>query len=439
MLMLAGVCAQAVIVRDTASVNDLSKDGEASLFYGDYFHAYRSFSYLEEEKQASFAREGLEGYLQSLFVIGSANQIAKECGDLSGSREPALANKTAYICGQHYTEIKDAENAQKYLPRITRSSKYYWPARILWASAALITSDPQEAISLLKPQEFKIYAGLDLGDQFSITLARAYTAENKFDDALKNYQSIPGESKLYVEALEETAWVFFKMRRFESAQVLLDVLLGQYESAQRLGQEQQISPFTYFRCRYLKAYLALVEQRTEGAASEFAELRAEYEKALEKLKPALNADEVLTLIRRDNQKWTDVRNIPEKLSAQLKYIGEWMGADVEKDFESQIYFQMALSREIKRADSFTAIYTKESPGYRNSLESLRDKTWDQFSDRYSKAMAKLTKELNTLKIKAELGRLEIVWMKRAEGARTLDEVIDNYRQEARSIDEVVEQ
>ena len=91
------------------------------------------------------------------------------------------------------------------------------------------------------------------------------TAENRLDDAVRKYQSVDGKSQFYIDALEETAWVFFKMRRFESSQVLLDVLIGNYESAQRLGN-QKVSDSTYYRARYLKAYLGF-----DGEANRIAQ------------------------------------------------------------------------------------------------------------------------------------------------------------------------
>jgi hypothetical protein len=99
---------------------------------------------------------------------------------------------------------------------------------------------------------------------------------------------------------------------------------------------------------------------------------------------------------------------------------------------------MALTRELNRTYRFQSLLTGDVVNYQKDIRDLQDKSWKVFAARYDGTLTKLAKDLETLKIKAELGRLEIVWLKRAEGVRSIDEVIDNYRQSARYIDEFIE-
>lgn len=418
------------------TLNDYKSDAEANLFYGDFFHAFRSYNYIETEKPAYFEKQALDGYLRSLFIIGTKKTIESECDRLAAVKDPESA-KAQYLCGKYFVENKSTTLADKYLSPIPKTSHFYWPTQILRATNSLISNEPATGLKYLNQADIKMFEKFGLADEFNLASARLFAAENKFDDSIKKYQTVDSKSPLYIEALEETAWVFFKMRRFESSQVLLDVLAGNYESAQRLGN-QKISDSTYYRARYLRAYLALADKRTEGAATAFSDLKSDYEKNLIVIKPTLSSEDILNNIRETNQKWTDINNLPDELTEQLGLISEWEGAEVRKDFEAKIFYQMALTREINRARRFQNELTGESAGYLKSLESLQAITWNEFAMRYDDTLKKLSKDLDTLKIKAELGRLEIVWLRRAEGARSLDEVIENYRQETRSADEFME-
>ena len=156
------------------------------------------------------------------------------------------------------------------------------------------------------------------------------------------------------------------------------------------------------------------------------------------MRPTLQSETSLSAIKEGNEKWTDIGNLPEGLNEQLDLISQWEGAEVRKNFENQIYYQMALTREIARTEKYKPELTGDSADYAKNLKLIQDKTWKEFADQFQGMMKKLSKDIETLKVKAELGRLEIVWLKRAEGARSLDEVIDNYRQEARAADEFLE-
>ena len=438
-ISLATVLLSSPITAKATTVRDLHNDAAANIFYGDFFKAYRDFNFLEEAKPLQFGKLGLEGYLQTIFVISSEKFQIAECERFGGSPDHEIKQKSSYLCGLHFVENKKVDRAEKFLSALGQDSKLYWPAQILRATAKIVSNAPLKATLLLKNEHIESFAKLGLVDEFHLTRARAFTAAAQYEDALKEYQIIGGESPFYIESLEETAWIFFKRRRLESAQVLLDVIIGHYESAQRLGNEQKVTTNAYYRARYLKAYMSLIEQRAEGAASEFADLKDEYEITLDELRQSLNSTEPLELIKNENQKWTDIKNFPDKLAAQMDLISEWLGADNKKSIESDIFFQMALRREIDRIKNNPGVTEKDNPAYLKTLETLQEKTWGIFASQYKFTMKKVERELNTLKVKAELGKMEIVWRKRAEGARSLDEVVDSYRQEAKAVDEFMGQ
>ncbi|MDZ4678051.1 MAG: hypothetical protein SGI74_11160 [Oligoflexia bacterium] len=419
------------------TVKDLSKDAEISLGYGDFFKAYRSYLVLEKQKPRHFGKLGIDGYLQSLFVVGSVEIIRDECDRFIRSDEPLLTSKAAYLCGLNFLEKKDTDLAEAYLKKVPEKSNLRWPSLILLATSDLLKNEPTQAIKRLSINDLKQYEKFELEDRFYLCRARALTMQNKFEEAIKEFQAISSLSYFYPEALNETAWVFFKMRRFESAHVLLDVITGNYETKNRAGIDLKITPTVYYRARYLSAYLALVEQRTEGAVNEFLDLKNDYDRFLVQNKSDLNVQITLQMIRDKNLEWSDIRYIPPVINKQLDLIGEWIGPEVKEGFKRDIFLQMGLTRELGRMARAQS-YIANDDGYSKQLEKLQNNAWVLFANRYTRILKKAEQNMNTLSLKAEVGRLEVIWLGRAQGARNLDEVIDNYGQSVRAIDEFLE-
>lgn len=420
---------------EAVTFKGLITDAEARLVYGDFFQSYRIFGSVELDQNKSFGALGVEGFLKSLFIIGAPGEISAECKRLSASPDNAVRTRAGYVCGLNAIEKRKPIQALEYLRGVAENSGFHWPAQILRATAYLVQNEFQKAMALLPESESKKFVAAGLGDQYYLCRARALVAQNRFEDALRDFQAVASESPLYIEALEETSWVFFKLRRFESAQVLLDVLIGNFESARRGPASLIVSPNAYFRSRYLKAYMALLEQRTEGASAEFADLKGDYEKFKEKTMAVLDPAKALEVIGKGNGAWTDVRNIPENVKGQLDLVAEWLGPEIKKNLESQIYLQMALSREAVRIKRQKNLVDQVSTAYATRVANLQQMTWKNFSDEYRAVMGRVGKSLKKGALKAELGRLEIVWMNRAQGARNLDEIIDNYQAKMRSVDE----
>jgi tetratricopeptide (TPR) repeat protein len=418
------------------TVKDLAKDAEASRSSGDFFKAYRSFLVLESQKPKHFGHLGAEGYLNSLFVVGGEEAIRDECDRFLRSGDSLLSAKATYLCGLHFLEKKDTTKSETYLQKVSAKSGFHWPAQILMCSVDLLKNEPDKAIKILSVQDIKQYTKYELEDRFYLCRARAFTMQNKFEEAIKEFQAISSGSPFYADALNETAWVFFKMRRFESAHVLLDVLVGNYETKKRAMFDLKITPTVYYRARYLRAYLALVEQRPEGAVNEFLDLKNDYDKFLSKNKPGMDIVSTLQLIRDGNQDWTDIRYIPPVIIKQLDLIGEWMGPEVRETFKRDILLQMGLTREVQRMARAKDEVTEDA--YVDDLEQLQDTSWRLFVNRYTRVLKKTEQNMSTLSLKAEVGRLEVIWLGRAQGARNLDEVIDNYGQSVRAIDDFIE-
>ncbi|MBK9294556.1 MAG: hypothetical protein IPM57_08945 [Oligoflexia bacterium] len=395
-----------------------------ALSSGDYFAAYRLALAFEDQNKDLFLKTGVDGYFKSLFLIGSQKEIQKQCDKLS-----KLTVKASYLCALYLAEQKKTEMAAKYLKKIDSKTKFHYPAQILRASIAIIESNFEQAVEILNPDEIEKYAQLQLDQLFYLTRSRALLGLNRFEEATKYSQSINSKSPYYVEALEQTAWIFFKSRKFESAQILLEVMISTYESPLKIESDLKVSTTQYFKARYLKAYLALLEQKPEGAANEFSQLKGDYDKFLYSLSKEKFQDEV-EVLKTEPIVSSEVSTYTPKLNAHLDYVKEWLGAEVGSHYLNEIKLQAAINNEITRLEKFDGELEKK---YSQSLKTLKVKSFARFKKQYFKAQEKLAQAMGTLSLKCELGRLDVFWLNRAQGARNLEEVIDNYKASTKSI------
>ncbi len=398
---------------------------EAALGTGDYFGAYRTSLAFEDALPVDFQKLGIANYFKSLFIVGSHSEIKTQCDFYAG--KSSIAN---YACGLHFVEKKDVDQGLSYLEAIDKKSGFYWPSQIIISSALLIKNNPELALLRLRTEELGKYKARQLDQLFYLTRSRTLLALGRYDESIEFSQSIDSYSPYYVEALEQTAWAFFKIRKFESAQILLDVLISSFESPKKTSSDLNISSTLYYRSRYLKAYLALLEQRPEGASNEFSQLKGDYDKFLKQGFSEFNLTALTSNFSSSNG-LADMKSLPPLVENQTNYMADWLGAEISLDFQSDARFQVAVNKEINRMKKLNS---KESTGYLAGLLNLKMKSYKNFEMRDSKSIIKLQRAMETLSLKAELGRLDVFWLNRAQGARTLDEVIESYKQSTRSVE-----
>ena len=426
----------------TTSINNVLIDAESSFIAGDLLHSYRSYIFLEQVKPDHFNKVALAGYLETIFILSPEAFVREECDRFALRPDSGVRAKANYICGLHFVEEKKPEVATVYLEKVERNSNFFWPAQIARATGDLILGKPDLAAQHLDIKELKSYEKAGIGDELQITLARIRVTQNKLEEALKYYQAINSSSPFYVEALEETAWIFFKLEKYESAQVLIDVLKANYESAQKSSLNLKISSATYYKARYLEAYIILVQQRTEAATGLFSELQRDYSKYPLLKRDAnvgiyLNNSKMAAFLKGQDIKSSNFRNFQENVSLVMPVISDWVTPELKAQLEKEIKLETAYSFELDRTSKFKSQFNDTLTDYPALTQKLWESTLPQVLKKYALVNTKLNQGINVLSLKAELGKLEITWMARAQGTRSLDEVTDDYISKINVINELM--
>jgi len=421
--------------RSSFTTQDLLKEGRSSIYSGDYYKAFRMYSSLAQTSPGGFIKDGLPGFFESLFIVGSWQNSEHECDQFINSKLKRRF-QVAFLCGQEFLERKLFKKAVEALEHVPKDDPLRFPASILMSTAELAQGNGQRALDRLAYSK-KEYEAAGFGDLANLARARCLIQLDKGEEAIRYYQLITEDSPHYAEAVEETAWVFFKARKLESAQVLADVLINNYESIDRRVKNLRVSANLYFKMRYLRAYIALLQKRLPESESFFSSLKTDYEKYQKSLSPPLEQSRVVQELKTSLEKWGDPRSYSSSAAKTLDVVEQWRGADARRGLERLFKFQMALARESSRLQDIGAT-SPEIMAYKRKIESLKQAHWKNIERAYQPLLSSTQRILDAFALKADLGRLEIVWLNRADGIRNLDQAVENYREQVGAVDDFLE-
>jgi hypothetical protein len=407
--------------------NVLEREMKVSEALSDHYRAYRLGLVMRSKSPDEFAKTGVIPFLESFGQIATVQDIDKQCEKLS-STNSLLAKSLVYLtCGRVMLEVFDLGRAQKYFEKIHPKSPHAVVGSVYLSSLYLGRGDGERCIGILTNDLRKRIKNPALRDLYHMTRARCFLEVNKFDQAVLEYQLISPTSQYYYDSLEETAWAQFRTRRLESARTLLDVIITTYETG--LGQNRSVSPAMYFRIRYLQAYIELIENNVQKATGQFEALEQAISVYIKpKIEQLAKARDIAKKIASENSKWIDMKAMPEDVRTFLETSSDWTDSASRKRIERLIGLQFSLTRELARLQS-----EKDFSGYVAAVRSLEITNAKNLEAELVSAARATAKAMRVLKIKSDLGRIEIKWVERTQGVRSIDELLESYKGE---VDEV---
>lgn len=298
----------------------------------------------------------------------------------------------------------------------------------------MLENAPDQALALLQKKDIPQFKKFDLLPHYYLTRGRALTQQSRWELAVQEFQNIPVESGLYGETVMETAWLFYKQRKYESARVFLDVVIGGYQTKGRESTSLKISTLQFFQSRYLKAYISLVEGRTEAAVQDFLELKSDFSRFQKDQEKNVDAVAVIGKVRQESKVWGDMNQVEKSMAGVLELISDWYGHDEAEKARRDLILQMSLMKEIARASEIQAAGV-EGVKHHQGIVKLQSESWELFMKSINKTLIKVAKSFKALQLKTDVGRLEVIWLGRSQGARSVDEVVDNYGATIREFDD----
>lgn len=418
------------------SIENILREASVQNALSDRFGALRIMSFLREKKPAVFLKSGTGPYLEALEHLTSNNSFSAECNKLSKVKNAKARNAILYTCGRLLFEDYSLKRAQDFLEKVSLNSQEYVPAQIILSTIYLSYSDGERCIRTLTPKMARLIKNQQTKDMYHLTRARCFVEINQTGKAIVEYQFIATTSPYYFDGLEETTFAQFKSRHLESARTLLDVMITSYESGFGDGSKG-VSTSTYFRSRYLQAYIELLSKNKKRTESLFNSLRdaiVKFEK--ESSFSDEQAAQLANLIANDNLQWIDMKAMPQEIHRFLNLARDWGDIRFRKRLERLIDYQFSLSREINRMREQPRA---EFDSYLRNLQALDQKNKNLLVSEFIKAARTISRSIKVMKIKADLGRIEIIWSDRAEGMRGIGELLESYQQEVDDVEDFLGQ
>jgi hypothetical protein len=217
---------------------------------------------------------------------------------------------------------------------------------------------------------------------------------------------------------------------------LIDIVQTNYVAGQSKSVKYKISASTYFNLKYLRAYIALLQNRNDIAEKEFLALKKEYSEYFKANRPSMGKESPEKILLTGSKKWTDLKSLPPALTNYVEGLTQWLSPEGLYRIKSGLQYQIALGHETERLKKFQKFV--EEPGYIADVSALRLAHAQSIGKNLLAAAHLAEKNMDSLTLKTELGRLEIVWLNRTQGIRSMDEVLENYKSQTRAAEEYLD-
>lgn len=429
--------AKSKVVRQVPPVNPkaptvsdvLEREMRVSEGLSDHYRSYRIGLLLRTRSPQSFQTNGVVPFLESLSLISSISDFERRCSQFEQQFSGESKALVLLTCGRLFLDSNELARAQRSLEKIPANSRHSVPGAVYLATLHLGRGDGERCTKILNSNLRRRIRNPTLRDLFHMTRGRCFLEISQFDSAVLEYQLINPSSSFYYDSLEETSWAQFRNRKLESSRTLLDVIITTYETG--LGKNRAVSAAMYFRARYLQAYIELVENNVAKATGQFDALEQAISGYMKpQIENFLKARDFAKRIVTENSNWIDLKAIPQEIQDFLSAVGDWTDPATRKKMERAIELQLSLSKEKRRFQG-----EKEFEPYLQTVLALEAGQSKDLETLMVSAARAAAKAIRVLKIKSDLGRIEIKWVERTQGVRSIDELLETYRREVAEVED----
>ena len=170
-----------------------------------------------------------------------------------------------FLLGQYHYKKGAVKTGLPFLKRVKLSSRYFPKAKFLEGISYVRLEQPRPAIAAFKDlmratmQASKVSEDLKYFNQLAIlSMARVFYSTGQFDKAAKYYDRVPLDSTLWLDALFEASWTFFRWNNNEKALGNLHTLTSPFFSEEYVPEAGILEAVIFFsNCNYGKARDAL--------------------------------------------------------------------------------------------------------------------------------------------------------------------------------------
>ena len=129
-----------------------------------------------------------------------------------------------FLLGQYHYKKGAVETGLRFLTQVTPQSRYFPKAKFLQGISYVRLDQPKPAVDAFKELLRATILAEELTEDLRyfnqlaiLSMARVFYSTGQFRQAVKYYDQIPLDSTLWLDALFEASWTFFRMNNHEKA------------------------------------------------------------------------------------------------------------------------------------------------------------------------------------------------------------------------------
>ena len=170
-------------------------------------------------------------------------------------------SELAFLRGQYHYSTGQLPQALEFLRRVKPDSRYFPKAKFLEGISHVRLDKPKPAVESFKDllrvtvsannptEDLKYFNQLSI-----MSMARVFYSTRQFPLAVKYYDQVPLDSQLWLDALFESSWAFFRMNNHEKAMGNLQTLNSPFFKDEYYPEAQILAAVIFYaNCNYDKA------------------------------------------------------------------------------------------------------------------------------------------------------------------------------------------
>ncbi len=167
-------------------------------------------------------------------------------------------SELVFLVGQHHYVKGASKKALEYLTQVDPKSRYFPKARFLQGISHVRLEEPKPAVEAFKDllrttvEAEEITEDLRYFNQLAVlSMARVFYSTGQFQTAVKYYDQIGLDSTLWLDALFEASWTFFRMNNHEKALGNLHTLSSPFFSDEYVPEAPILKAVIFYaNCNY---------------------------------------------------------------------------------------------------------------------------------------------------------------------------------------------
>lgn len=348
-------------------------------------------------------------------------------------------NSLLYTIGKYLLQTGEYKTSINFLNLIDKKNQVYPESLYLKASGFAGLKRYSDALFnyeiLIRMKNENITK--DVRDAAILGKARVYVLMKKHEEALSEYQKIDTLSQYYLRSLEEIARLFVVKKDYDQALSQIETLvfinkkLYLPKDIENVNEEESFNDLNLMKLKILQGYLYIDQERYDESKQVFDEIiiyynkiKKEFNEELNRFKLSEDLTQVLSHPHKDGTPRSIVTN-PYFImfgdnESYSRAFRDWLTEKEKRRFLSDLRLYYSVLQRTKSIESKKKELILSDDEVR--LVEFKNVMNVQMKEYINFLMKKINAQLDEIGLKAQLGKIDIVWRTKENQTKKIKEI-----------------